>query len=332
MSRIVLGIGTSHSPMLAMTPEMWVERARDDARRSAIQLGDGRVVSYAELAAETGNRHAAMATLETFRLQAASAQQALDRLAVELAAADPDIVVVIGDDQDELFKLEHMPALAIFYGEKIVMHPHGEAVDTLPEWHRQALKGYSQDKANVHLGAPEYARSLIDGLLDKGVDVGASSSVSNPLQAGFGHAFGFINQRLLKGRPVPVVPVMLNTYFAPNVLRPWRCHDIGRLLREVIEAIPGDQRIAIIASGGLSHFATDEALDRLVLSALQANAAEPLRTLPVNALRSGSSEILNWVMAGGALEGLRNQWVDYIPVYRTAAGTGVGLAFTVWQP
>ncbi|RJG03108.1 hypothetical protein [Noviherbaspirillum sedimenti] len=332
MSRIVLGIGTSHSPLLAMTPEMWVERAKDDLKRTAIQLCDGRVISYAQLAEESGNRHAEMATLENFRQQSAKAQQALDRVAAELAEARPDVIVVIGDDQDELFKLQHMPALAIFYGEKIIMHPHGEAVDHLPEWHQQALRGYSQDKANEHLGAPAYARAVIDGLLERGVDVGASSEVTDPIRAGFGHAFGFVNHRLLDNRPVPVVPVMLNTYFPPNVMRPWRCYDVGRLLRQAIESIPDDRRVAIVASGGLSHFATDEAVDRKVLTALQTGDAETLRALPVTALKSGSSEILNWVMAGGALEGLKNQWAEYIPVYRTPAGTGIGLAFTAWRP
>ncbi|WP_322046548.1 protocatechuate 3,4-dioxygenase [Paraburkholderia sp. J67] len=332
MSRIVLGVGTSHSPLLAMSPSMWVERARDDLKRTSIQLGDGRVVSYAQLAQETGERYASQATLAQFEAQSRRAQASLDRLVEEIAAARPDVIVVIGDDQDELFKHEHMPAVAVFYGAQIVMHPHGEAVADLPAWHQQALRGYSQDKAHVLEGAPDYALALIDGLLERGVDVAAASRVKDPLEAGFGHAFGFVQARLLGERTVPMVPVMLNTYFAPNVMRPWRCHEAGRALRQAIEAIPDDRRIAIVASGGLSHFATDEPLDRGVLDALAAHDAQVLRSLPVSALRSGSSEILNWVMAGGALEGLAHAWTEYIPVYRTPAGTGIGLAFAVWRP
>jgi len=332
MSQIVLGIGTSHSPMLAIDAEMWLERAEDDKKRPKLTLSDGRELSYAELAAESGNRHAAAAGIEHLRTQAAQAQAALDRLADELATAQPDIVVVIGDDQDELFHLEHMPALAIYYGQDIVMQPRALTLPNMPGWHRQALVGYSQDKANVHVGAPDYALALIDGLLEHGVDVGASSGVKNPAEAGFGHAFGFVHHRLLRNRPVPVVPVMLNTYFRPNVMRPWRCYDVGQMLRQVIEAIPGNQRIAVVASGGLSHFVTDEVLDRRVLEALRTGAAEPLRSLPVEAMRSGSSEILNWVMAGGVLAQIPNRWLEYIPVYRTPAGTGVGLGFTLWRP
>jgi hypothetical protein len=47
-------------------------------------------------------------------------------------------------------------------------------------------------------------------------------------------------------------------------------------------------------------------------------------------LQSGSSEILNWIAAGGALEGLRMELVDYIPGYRSEGGTGVGMAFAKW--
>ncbi|MCA8094873.1 hypothetical protein LGM65_29055 [Burkholderia anthina] len=332
MSRIVLGVGTSHSPLLAMSSAMWAERARDDLKRQSIQLGDGRVVSYTQLAQETGERYAPLATPAHFAEQARLAQAGLDRLAAEIAAAEPDVVVVIGDDQDELFKHEHMPALAVFYGAEIVMHPHGEAVGVLPEWHQQALRGYRQDKAHVLPGAPDYALGLIDGLLEQGVDVAAASRVKDPLEAGFGHAFGFVRARLFGEREIPMVPVMLNTYFAPNVMRPWRCHEAGRMLRMAIESIDDDRRVAIVASGGLSHFATDEALDRGVLDALATHDADTLRNLRVDALRSGSSEILNWVMAGGAFEGLRHAWTEYVPVYRTPAGTGIGLAFAAWRP
>ena len=48
-------------------------------------------------------------------------------------------------------------------------------------------------------------------------------------------------------------------------------------------------------------------------------------------LRSGNSEILNWVTAAGALEGLTPAVLDYVPGYRTPAGTGTGMAFARWD-
>ena len=53
--------------------------------------------------------------------------------------------------------------------------------------------------------------------------------------------------------------------------------------------------------------------------------------LPTGILRSGTSEALNWITAGGALSGLSFELLDYIPAYRSPAGTGVGMAFATWN-
>jgi hypothetical protein len=90
-------------------------------------------------------------------------------------------------------------------------------------------------------------------------------------------------------------------------------------------------RVAVVASGGLSHFIVDEELDREVLRALQENDYQALRAIPRNALKSGSSEILNWVLVAGAVNPLPLTWSEYQPIYRTPAGTGVGAAFCIWK-
>ncbi|MGH7367616.1 MAG: hypothetical protein ACREK9_14500 [Candidatus Rokuibacteriota bacterium] len=52
--------------------------------------------------------------------------------------------------------------------------------------------------------------------------------------------------------------------------------------------------------------------------------ADGIAELPATNLESGSSEIRNWLAAAGALEHLDVQLVDYVPCYRSEAGTGVG--------
>jgi hypothetical protein len=86
-----------------------------------------------------------------------------------------------------------------------------------------------------------------------------------------------------------------------------------------------------VASGGLSHFVVDEALDRHVLAVLAEKDGEAIAALPPAQLESGNSEIRNWIAAAGALEHLEMQLVDYQPCYRSEAGTGIGTAFAVWQ-
>jgi 3-O-methylgallate 3,4-dioxygenase len=55
-----------------------------------------------------------------------------------------------------------------------------------------------------------------------------------------------------------------------------------------------------------------------------------LSSLPRNKLFAGSSEILNWVALAGAAEALDLHWSEYVPGYRTPAGTGTGMSFALW--
>lgn len=330
MSKIVLGIGTSHSPLLAMDAELWVQRGLDDRRNKELCLTDGRTVDYDTLYAEVGERYADVATLDVFKDKAKRAQAALDRLAQEVNDAAPDVVIIVGDDQEELFGVHNMPAVAVSYGDQMAMYPKNQNSPNLPEWLKIANVGYGMDTPKSYKAAPDFALRLIEGLLDASVDVAAVGDVPDPNKAGFGHAFGFVVERLFSGRAIPVVPVLLNTYYPPSVARAWRAYEIGHALATAIEAMPDDTRVAIVASGGLSHFVADEDLDRTVLDALKNKDPAPLRALPPKALRSGSSEILNWVLTGGALEAVPLKWMEYIPVQRTPAGTGIGLGFAAW--
>ena len=87
----------------------------------------------------------------------------------------------------------------------------------------------------------------------------------------------------------------------------------------------------MLASGGLSHFLVDEDFDRAILKALADKDAAFLRTLPRNKLHAGSSEILNWVGGGRRRRRLDLDWFEYVPGYRTPAGTGTGMSFATWR-
>jgi hypothetical protein len=256
--------------------------------------------------------------------------RALDRLAGELERAAIDSVVIVGDDQRELFSAANQPAIAIYHGRELVMSDKfGDAESA--DWIKDMGRGYLMDARHVVAGAPEFALQLIRGLVDEGFDIGACASVEDAGKAAFGHAYGFIVKRLFRGRAIPVVPVLLNTYYGPNVPSAARCHDLGQAIHSVIERLPGAQRVAVVASGGLSHFVIDEDLDRGVLGALASGEHGLLRTIPRGALNSGSSEILNWVVTAGAVAHLPLAWSEYQPLYRTPAGTGTAAGFAVWK-
>ena len=112
----------------------------------------------------------------------------------------------------------------------------------------------------------------------------------------------------------------------PQVLR-------GEALAQAIESWPEDARVAVVASGGLSHFVVDEELDHMVLRGLQEKDEATLSSVPRHQLYSAASESLNWVTLGGVFQKLPHKFnlVDYVPVYRTPAMTGGGWAFGIWR-
>jgi 3-O-methylgallate 3,4-dioxygenase len=322
MAEIVLGIGSSHSPVLSIDYAAFPDLAARDRGNPYVRDFDGMVKAKAswigrELApAVTRGRHEA-------------AQAAIARLGAAIADAKPDALVVIGDDQNEWFSTDGQPALCIYWGE---------AVENLPppreKMHpvlRSGYWGFYGDGANrsFPVDAP-LARHLIETLTHEH-EFDVAHIRKQPRHSPFGHAWNFVHQRLMGERVVPIVPVLLNTYYPPNQPTPKRCYQLGRAMRQAISAWPTDQRIGIVASGGLSHFVVDETLDRHVLDILAKKDAAAIGALPADQLESGNSEIRNWIAAAGALEHLDMKLVDYLPYYRSEAGTGLGTAFAVWQ-
>jgi 3-O-methylgallate 3,4-dioxygenase len=178
-------------------------------------------------------------------------------------------------------------------------------------------------------------KHLIEYLVEAEFDVGRSSFLDpnrgGRSQGGIGHAFGFVYHRLMQQKLIPTVPIMVNTYYPPNQPTPKRCYDFGRTLRSAIEAWPIKARVGILASGGMSHFVVDEELDHMVLDGMREKSIVKLSQLPREKMNSGSSEMRNWITVTGATEHLNMELFDYVPCYRSPAGTGCAMAFAQWS-
>jgi hypothetical protein len=109
------------------------------------------------------------------------------------------------------------------------------------------------------------------------------------------------------------------------------CYDFGKALARAVKSWPKRARVAFIATGGLSHFCLDEEFDRNPIAALQHKDQSVITSTPPAKLKSGSGEIRNWIALAGAMESLNLNWSDYIPCYRSSAGTGTGIAFAIWE-
>ena len=327
MAQIVLGIGSSHTPMLNAPVEDWPRFIERDRMRPHLDKA-GNPVTYTELEKLAPPDIATQLTPEMMAQRHSAAMAELDRLRHALRDARLDVLIIVGDDQKELYFDDNMPSILVYRGETIRNVPLREFPG--PDWARRASSRYYETQGPrefpVHTGL---AQHVIDHLVEQQFDIACADRL--PEGQGEGHAFGFVHKRLLdEASPLPVLPVFLNTYYPPNQPTPGRCLKLGRAIHDAVLAWPGDLRVGVLASGGLSHFTVDEDLDHRVMDALRIRDEAALASIPRNLLNSGNSEIRNWLCMAGASWHLQLRSMNYLPCYRTPAGTGTGLCFGVW--
>ena len=201
------------------------------------------------------------------------------------------------------------------------------------DWFRRAQMRRFEEDADAHYPCHRpLALQLIEGLVEREFDIAAVGGLEDDQHEG--HAYSFVHRWYLKGNGapmLPVVPIFLNTYNPPNQPYPQRCVRLGTALKELIALYPEDIRVGLLASGGLSHFTVEEDLDRAVIDALRRKDVEFLARLDPRRLKSGSSEIRNWIVLAAAATDLDITWLSYTPAYRTPALTGIGLCFAAWN-
>jgi hypothetical protein len=84
---------------------------------------DGRRVTYDEMLARVAPTVKDELTLDVFKTKLNAIQEALDKLSNKLAQVDPDIVVVMGDDEEEYIHEDNRPAIPIYRGETFHSKP-----------------------------------------------------------------------------------------------------------------------------------------------------------------------------------------------------------------
>lgn len=330
MAQIVLGLGTSHTPMLLASDETLTRFVETD---QTIRHRDreGRAVTYGELLEKADPRMADMVAPAHLVERQNLARAAARRVRQTLGNARLDALIVFGDDQNESYLEDCRPAFAVYYGDTIRNDNKQHATYShLPEWYiKNRAAFFETEQPRDYPVHSALALHLIETLMDAEFDLAASKCLRQG--EGEGHAVAYIHRHVMEpGRPVPVVPVFLNTYYPPSQPRPRRCYRLGQAVRSAVESFPGEAQVGVVASGGLSHFLVDEEFDRAILKGCADKDAQFLQSIPRNKLMSGSSEILNWVAVAGAVEHLDLDWFDYVPGYRTPAGTGTGLSFASW--
>ncbi|MGF1596901.1 MAG: protocatechuate 3,4-dioxygenase [Acidimicrobiales bacterium] len=330
MAELVLGVGSSHSPMVTMGGDDWLAWGERDLSHPMLHTRDGRHVSYEEQLAAVGDTLVAEVTAERCAEGAARVDAAVSQLRRALAEARPDVVVIVGDDQSEHLLGDNLPPFLVYWGDAITNDALADHDDRSALFARFGPGYYEPGGARTYPVATALARHLIATAADGDVDVATSNALPRSGR-GMGHAFGFPVRRLVP-EGAAIVPVMVNTYNPPSQPRARRCRALGAVLRHAIETYPGGERVAVVASGGLSHFIVLEDLDREVLDAFGRGDLDAVCEVPEATYVAGTSEIKNWITTAAACDGFRFELVDYVPAYRTPAGTGAGLGFALWRP
>jgi hypothetical protein len=340
MAEIVLGIGCAHTPQLFTPAGQWEIRAKRDTEDGVPLWYRGRRLTYDELEAARGNPgFAGQMVLPVREERLARSHAAIARIADVLADAAPDVVIIFGNDQNEMYLDDIKPAFTIMGADEFRNMPRTDAqTERLPPGIALSDTGHLPDDDEVVLpGHPALAEHLAAACTAAGFDVAYSRRQvrANPARAqtsGMPHAYGFVYKQLFRGRPLPNVPVDTNTFYPPNQPTAGRCLAFGKAIGRAIEAWNCASRVAVVASGGLSHFVVDEEFDRDIMKAMACNDFEQVAACDEGYFQAGSSEIKSWIAAGGALTaaGLKGEVVEYQPLYRTPAGTGSSAAFMLW--
>lgn len=337
MAEIVLGMWTTHGPTLSTTPEQWLLRLPADHARRDHPFRGGKYTFEQLVALREDEQLAEQATLSERTRRAKACQIAIERMADEFEAASPDVCVIFGNDQNELFLDDILPALTVFDGPMLWNEPASpEQAKLMAPGIHEAEAGHNPPVRTEYPGHPELARAIISRAMKDGFDVARSSRLpENPghWSSGISHAFGFVYRRIMRDKVVPNVPLISNTFFPPNQPSARRCFQFGQMVGRTIREWKSDARVAVIGSGGMSHFVIDEGFDQRIFAALEARDEAALTSIEEHWFQSGTSELKNWVAAAGALfaTGLSGGIVDYVPCYRSAAGTGTANGFVCWR-
>ncbi len=334
MARITFGLGTSHGPMLSIPPQYWQDRVSFD--RQARHFYQGKTYTFDQMVNLRKDAHLAdQITTEVSLERYNRCQNAIRQLADFFDQRRPDVAVVVGNDQMEIFTDQHVPAFAVFWGDHVEGHPRSP--EFLAKLNPAVARAEADRTPPVHTDypcSPELGKHVIESVIKDGFDVAQLTKLptgeigSNAVP----HAYGFVYRRIMRDQVTLQVPVFVNTFYPPNQPPAGRCFQFGRALARAIASWPGDAKVAFIASGGMTHFVLDESLDRELLDAMQAGDAARLAAVPENLFQSGTSEIKNWIVVAGVMAeaGLTMSLVDYVPCYRSEAGTGSAMGFARW--
>jgi len=335
MAKIVFGFGTSHSPLLSTSPDKWHLRVEADKKNPSLEY-KGSSYNFDQLCAlrkkENLDHQSSLAVRSE---RHAASQKSIKVLSEKLEHVGPDVLIIIGNDQKEVFDENNTPSISMLYGDSVEhMAIPKERLEKMPPGIAIAAEAVSAITDTSYPIDAEFSAHIIRSLTENNFDIAAMKSLptSPSGRRGMSHAYGFIYRKIMT-KPIPAIHVCLNTFYPPNQPTAARCVALGQAIGKAVTTYDNELRVAVCGSGGLSHFVIDEDFDQTVIDGLKNLDMELLSSLPEELLCSGTSEIKNWITTAAILKesNLEVKVIDYIPCYRSEAGTGNAMGFMTWE-
>ena len=244
-------------------------------------------------------------TLEQQKKLRKDAEEAFAALRADMEEAKPDVLIVVANDQFVNFFWNNIPTFFVTLADDV--------------------KGQFTRHKFDYRNHKELGRAIVRRGIEQGIDFSYGEHIE--LQ----HTQVVPLYFLLRDPKIPILPIYVNTWVDP-VPSPRRCYQIGELIRKVAET--SNERVAILATGGLSHFPgsprigeIDTQFDHKLLELMRAGKQRSLVDYSVEELlQAGDSEFLNWMVVVGTVGDAKAAYTSYMPDF-----VATGWGFVSWN-
>ena len=244
-------------------------------------------------------------SLEAQKKLRADAEKAFAVLRSDLEASRPDVLIVVANDQFVNFFFNNIPTFFVTLADDV--------------------KGQFTRHTFHYRNHKQLGRAILKAGIERGIDFSYGEYVE--LQ----HTQVVPLYFLLPEPKIPILPIYVNTWVDP-IPTPRRCYQVGELIREVANA--QRERIAILATGGLSHFPgsprigeIDTQFDHKLLEIMRGGKGRTLADYSLEQiLQAGDSEFLNWMVVLGTVGDTKAASTFYMPDH-----VATGWGFVSWK-
>jgi 2,3-dihydroxyphenylpropionate 1,2-dioxygenase len=244
-------------------------------------------------------------TLDQQKKLRKDAETAFAALRADMEQARPDVLIVVANDQFVNFFWNNIPTFFVTVADEV--------------------KGQFTRHKFQYRNHKDLGRAIVRRGMQQGIDFSFGEHIE--LQ----HTQVVPLYFLLPEPKIPILPIYVNTWVDPAP-SPRRCYQVGELIREVADH--SNERVAILATGGLSHFPgsprigeIDTQFDHKLLELMREGKGRSLVDYSVEELlQAGDSEFLNWMVVVGTVGDAKAAYTSYMPDF-----VATGWGFVSWK-